>query len=52
MKFLENGTAPTLNSAESGTAPSYTLLVTMVGDLDRSVTVAVPLGNLVVGVSP
>lgn len=52
MKFLENGTAPTLNSAESGTAPSYTLLVTMVGELDRSVTEAVPLGNIVVGVSP
>ena len=52
MRFLEDGTAPTLHSAESGTAPSYTLLVTMVGELDRSVTEAVPLGNIVVGVSP
>ena len=52
MKFLEHGTAPTLHSAESGTAPSYTLLVTMEGALDRSVTEAVPLGNIVVGVSP
>ena len=52
MKFLEHGTAPTLHSAESGTAPSYTLLVTMEGTLDRSVTEAVPLGNIVVGVSP
>ncbi|HJB03768.1 MAG TPA: hypothetical protein H9947_08895, partial [Candidatus Evtepia excrementipullorum] len=51
MKFLEHGTAPTLNSAESGTAPSYTLLVTMEGALDRSVTEAVPLGNIVVGIS-
>ena len=51
MKFLENGTAPTLNSAESGTAPSYTLLVTMMGELDRSVKEAVPLGNIVVGIS-
>lgn len=42
MKFLENGTAPTLHSAESGTAPSYTLLVTMEGALNRSVTEAVP----------
>lgn len=51
MKFLENGTAPTLHSAESGTAPSYTLLVTMEGALNRSVTEAVPLGNIVVGIS-
>ena len=51
MKFLEHGTAPTLHSAESGTAPSYTLLVTMEGALDSSVTEAVPLGNIVVGIS-
>lgn len=51
MKFLEDGTAPTLHSAESGTAPSYTLLVTMEGALNRSVTEAVPLGNIVVGIS-
>ena len=50
MKFLEDGTAPTLHSAESGTAPSYTLLVTMEA-LNRSVTEAVPLGNIVVGIS-